>query len=298
MALKSFVGAWPLFQFLIFYRVGRTTWTGGSARRKAATWTHRTAQTHSKRIQTSMPQVGFEPTIPVFERAKTVHALDRAANVIGRNNIYIYKYCEVLKLPYDFWRPVLATDVCLAGTYCLTFWWEYYTPRSDLVNIPNVPKEYRFQLLYVCVCVYGNRTLSPLSVRPMLVTIRAWRGKGMKHVKLVRRDAIRHEGTKGVQERHMTWPERELRRTSGGSSPLTPRRSLFSFVSLFCYLTTNCNCCLASTDTTGWSCTLTMKCKEGAGNRTWSNLTYSSDAILKGWVKTRRLFFRITGAST
>jgi hypothetical protein len=33
-----------------------------------------------------MPLVGFEPTIPVFERAKTVHALDPldcAATVIG-----------------------------------------------------------------------------------------------------------------------------------------------------------------------------------------------------------------------
>jgi hypothetical protein len=30
-----------------------------------------------------MPQVGFEPTIPVFKRAKTVHALDHAATVIG-----------------------------------------------------------------------------------------------------------------------------------------------------------------------------------------------------------------------
>jgi hypothetical protein len=30
-----------------------------------------------------MLQVGFEPTIPVFERAKTVHALDRASTVIG-----------------------------------------------------------------------------------------------------------------------------------------------------------------------------------------------------------------------
>jgi hypothetical protein len=29
-----------------------------------------------------MPRVGFEPTIPVFERAKTVHSLDRAATVI------------------------------------------------------------------------------------------------------------------------------------------------------------------------------------------------------------------------
>jgi hypothetical protein len=29
-----------------------------------------------------MPRVGFEPTIPAFERAKTVHALDRAATVL------------------------------------------------------------------------------------------------------------------------------------------------------------------------------------------------------------------------
>jgi hypothetical protein len=32
-----------------------------------------------------MPRVGFEPTIPVFERAKTVHALDHAVTVIGMN---------------------------------------------------------------------------------------------------------------------------------------------------------------------------------------------------------------------
>jgi hypothetical protein len=30
-----------------------------------------------------MLRVGIEPTIPVFERAKTVHALNRAATVIG-----------------------------------------------------------------------------------------------------------------------------------------------------------------------------------------------------------------------
>jgi hypothetical protein len=28
-----------------------------------------------------MPRAGFEPMIPVFEKAKTVHALDRAATV-------------------------------------------------------------------------------------------------------------------------------------------------------------------------------------------------------------------------
>jgi hypothetical protein len=30
-----------------------------------------------------MPQVGFEPTTPVLQRANTVHALDGAATVIG-----------------------------------------------------------------------------------------------------------------------------------------------------------------------------------------------------------------------
>jgi hypothetical protein len=30
-----------------------------------------------------MPSAGFVPTTPVPERAKTVHALDRAATVIG-----------------------------------------------------------------------------------------------------------------------------------------------------------------------------------------------------------------------
>jgi hypothetical protein len=38
----------------------------------------------NKRTETSMPRVGFEPTISVFEREKTVQALDRAVTVTGR----------------------------------------------------------------------------------------------------------------------------------------------------------------------------------------------------------------------
>jgi hypothetical protein len=48
---------------------------------------HRTTQTQKKRGQTSMPRVGFETTIPVFERAKTFHALDRATYVIGPSKL-------------------------------------------------------------------------------------------------------------------------------------------------------------------------------------------------------------------
>jgi hypothetical protein len=39
-------------------------------------------QAQNEHRQTSMPRVEFEPTIPASEREKTVHALDRTANVI------------------------------------------------------------------------------------------------------------------------------------------------------------------------------------------------------------------------
>jgi hypothetical protein len=40
-------------------------------------------------MQTSVPRVGFESTVPVFERAKTVHALDHVGTAIGYV-IYVY----------------------------------------------------------------------------------------------------------------------------------------------------------------------------------------------------------------
>jgi hypothetical protein len=39
-----------------------------------------------------MPRVGLEPTIPAFERTKTVHALDRAATVIAASVINFVLY--------------------------------------------------------------------------------------------------------------------------------------------------------------------------------------------------------------
>jgi FAD synthase len=47
-------------------------------------------QTQNKQKQTSIPRVGFQPTIPEFERAKTVHAFDRAATVIGYSPVGQY----------------------------------------------------------------------------------------------------------------------------------------------------------------------------------------------------------------
>jgi hypothetical protein len=79
MALQLFVGPWPLFQFIHFYAVGRTPWAVDQpvARPLPA---HRTSQTQNKRTDI---HAGFQPTIPVFEQAKTIHASDRVASLIG-----------------------------------------------------------------------------------------------------------------------------------------------------------------------------------------------------------------------
>jgi hypothetical protein len=79
---SPFLGHGRFISLFILYTVGRTLWTGDQPVAIPLP-THRTTQTQIKRTQTSMNGVGFEPTIPVLERAKTVHASDRAAIVIG-----------------------------------------------------------------------------------------------------------------------------------------------------------------------------------------------------------------------
>jgi hypothetical protein len=79
MVLQPF-GPWPLFSFLILYTFGRTAWKGDQPVARPLRM-HRTTQTQSKCTQTSMHGVGFEHTTRVFERGKTVHALDRAFNI-------------------------------------------------------------------------------------------------------------------------------------------------------------------------------------------------------------------------
>jgi hypothetical protein len=59
---------------------------GGSARRKAATYTHNT------NTDTFMPLVGFEPTTTLLEREKIYRALDRAATVIGIVSYWVCKF--------------------------------------------------------------------------------------------------------------------------------------------------------------------------------------------------------------
>jgi hypothetical protein len=86
--LYSPCGPCPLFKFLKLCTLGRTPGTGD----QPVAWplpTHRTTQTQNKRTQTSMSRVGFEPTIPAYERAKMIHALDCVATVIGLGSLNI-----------------------------------------------------------------------------------------------------------------------------------------------------------------------------------------------------------------
>jgi hypothetical protein len=95
------LGLGRFIRFLILYTVGRTPWTGDQpiARSLPA---HTTAQTQNKCTQTFMPWVGFEPTITVLERAKTVHAVDRAATVIGRMDMCRRVFCLYYREPIEF----------------------------------------------------------------------------------------------------------------------------------------------------------------------------------------------------
>jgi hypothetical protein len=77
MALQPFVGHWLLFRFLDL--ITQTVRHFGRGIKPSQDRYLHTGQ----RTQTSMPQVGFKPIIPMFERAETVHALDPAATVIG-----------------------------------------------------------------------------------------------------------------------------------------------------------------------------------------------------------------------
>jgi hypothetical protein len=87
MALQPFVGPWPLLSFLILYTVGGIPWMGDQPVARPLPL-QGTTKAQNKRIHTHPRLECDSNPRPVFERAKTVHALDRAATVIGSHFIY------------------------------------------------------------------------------------------------------------------------------------------------------------------------------------------------------------------
>jgi hypothetical protein len=97
--LYSPLGPWPLI-FFSFTVILQTVGLLGRVISLPQGLYLNTAQ-HKHRIntyiyQTSMPCVGFEPTIPTSERAKTVHALDRSAIVTGSLQNYKRISCHCM----------------------------------------------------------------------------------------------------------------------------------------------------------------------------------------------------------
>jgi hypothetical protein len=60
-----------------------------------------------------MSRVGFEPTIPVFERAKTVHSLASAATVIGTNSNYNFNNAIPRLILYNQLLTFRISELCI-----------------------------------------------------------------------------------------------------------------------------------------------------------------------------------------
>jgi hypothetical protein len=83
---SPFIGSGRFFSCVIIYTVGKTPWTGIS--QSQGHYLRTEQHKHKIKTQTSISRVRFETTTQVFERTKTVHALDRAVTVIGHKDIW------------------------------------------------------------------------------------------------------------------------------------------------------------------------------------------------------------------
>jgi hypothetical protein len=137
MVLHPFVGPWPFLQFRnLFYPDGRTPWTSDQPNARPLP-IHRTTQTQNKR----MPCVGFEPTIPVFERAKTIHALYRAATVIGINSHTLHNSTPKMEAEFtpETWA-ILPTSTS-------------YNTRTKLTSIINHSESLKSGIIVCSLCI-------------------------------------------------------------------------------------------------------------------------------------------------
>jgi hypothetical protein len=172
------LGPVRFFSFVILYSVGRTSWTEYQPVARPLP-THRTTQTQNKGTQTSMPWVGFEPMISVFERAKTVHA----ATVIGSCNTYpsktcmeqrkrqlkgiFYVHCVFIAILLDVFKQTWAKPPEFLCLYFLTFSLRISTQFSVCISIENPINEYlpRLRLISVDFLLWWRKTLCRTKVK-------------------------------------------------------------------------------------------------------------------------------------
>jgi hypothetical protein len=108
-----------------------------------------------------MPRVRFEPTIPVFERAKTVHALDRAATMIGSNDKYHKKMSKLYKDQFnegDLTYDVLAETVFRIDLFSTLIALLWYSARKDETDFSSIREIYTYKcscFLWILFSLFG-----------------------------------------------------------------------------------------------------------------------------------------------
>jgi hypothetical protein len=120
-----FYSPWDLgrfFGFSILYTAGRTPWNGDQSVERPLP-THKTTRTRNKRTQISMARVRFESTIPVFERAKTVHGIDRSAAVIDQHML-------------DETNCNACGSIALICVLTVLLFWQYFLHQNGNINDP------------------------------------------------------------------------------------------------------------------------------------------------------------------
>jgi hypothetical protein len=152
MALAAHSGPWPLIQFRNHFfsqtveLLGRVICSLQGLCLNTGEHKHRiNAYTH----QTSMSQVEFEPTIPAFERAKTVQALGRAATVTGSISLSVckdnfqpfisHRYFQNIQSSRILIRKIVYKDTAYQASSLRCFYFQ-----KNIYNIANVcPKVYK-----------------------------------------------------------------------------------------------------------------------------------------------------------
>jgi hypothetical protein len=102
--------------------------------------------------------LGFEPTIPVFELEKTVHALDRAATVTGFGNITLSNFFTVTSL--DETSVLLEREVSDDFYFCGLFNYIFSTeiiqhPLKTLSICYNLLNESQYSFSASILSVFG-----------------------------------------------------------------------------------------------------------------------------------------------
>jgi len=115
--------------------VGRTPLEEWSARRRGLYLT-----THNTQRQTSMPPVGFEPTISADERPQT-HALDRAVTGTGSAHFYLTTHFPVFPFAFSRGGRAIFSKCCLMWYNMAAFansdWGKKQEPPGQDLNSGN-----------------------------------------------------------------------------------------------------------------------------------------------------------------